>query len=97
MQRALRIAERLHQRLEGRAVVVVAIDVTQQAEQARNHRLLGAGLEVLEAVAHARLELGKIPALARHPDHRDGEQLAPRQLVQRREDLAVAQVSGRTE
>src|SRR5205085_4487771 len=97
VKRPLRLAERLAQLGEGGALAIVAINVAQQADEAR-HRLLVAGRhECLETVAHAPRELLGLPAGARHPDDGHAEQPAAHQVIERRIDLAIAQIAGGAE
>ena len=97
VQRALRRTECLLQRCERGAIVVIAVDVTQQADEARRHGCIDVVHELLEALAHARGQLLELPALPRHADHRHAEEVAAHQVIQRRIDLAIAQVPGRPE
>src|SRR3989449_6686006 len=82
--------------LECRQVLVVAIDVAQQAAQRGERR----GIEptvLLEAVLGARLELFELPAGLRHADDRHVEVAAFHHRLQRRKDLLVREVAGRAE
>src|SRR6185437_959168 len=89
--------ERPLQPLEGTAVVVVAVDVAQQPRQARGHRLVRVLDGGLDAVAYPCGQPFDVAPLARHPDHRDGEQPAAHQVIEGRVDLLEAQVAGRAE
>ena len=69
VRRPLRGAELLADGLEGRRVVVVAVDVAQQAGQLVERRRIEAAV-LLEAVPRARLELVEVPAGLGHADDR---------------------------
>src|SRR5207237_5305741 len=86
--------EGLAQRIERGALVVLAVHVAQQARKACHHRLLRRRHEGLQALAHARRELRGVPALARDPDHRHAQETAAHELIERRVDLAIAQIAG---
>src|SRR4029077_9639488 len=97
MQWPLRGTERLAQRVESGALVVVAIHVAQQADESRHHRLVRARHERCETLAHACDQPADITPLAGNADHRYGEDPAASEVIQRREDLAVTQVPGGAE
>jgi hypothetical protein len=78
--------------LERRRVLVVAIDVAQQAAQLTERR----GIEpsvLLGAVLGTGLELFEVPAGLRHADDRHVEVAAFHHRLQRREDLLVREVA----
>ena len=82
--------------LERRRVLVVAVDVAQQAAQRVERR----GIEpavLLEAVLGAGLELVERPAGLRHADDRHVEVAALHHRLQRGKDLLVREVAGRAE
>ena len=81
---------------EGRGVGVVAVDVAKQREELLE-RLLVHGAVVLDAVASALLQLVEAPAGLGHPDHRNLEVSVLYEVEQRREDLLVGKIAGRTE
>ena len=76
MKRPLRLAERLSELLEGGALAIVAINVAQQADEARHRLLVARRHECLETLAHAPRELLDLPAGTRHPDDGHAEQPA---------------------
>ena len=89
-------AELLAEGLERRRVLVVAVDVAQQAAQLVERR----GIEpavLLEAVLGAGLELVEVPAGLGHADDRHVEVAALHHRLQRREDLLVGQIAGGAE
>ena len=96
VRRPLGGAELLADGLEGRRVLVVAVDVAQQAAQLVERR----GIEpavLLEAVARPGPELVEVPAGLGHADDRHVEVAALHHRLQRREDLLVGQIAGGAE
>ena len=96
VRRPLGRAELPAERLEGRGVRVVAVDVAQQARELLEGRRVEPAV-LLEAVAGAGLELFEIPAGLGDPDHRNVEVAALQHRLQRREDLLVGEVARRPE
>ena len=77
-------------------VVVVAVDVAQQAAQLVEGRRVEAAV-FLDAVARPRLELVEGPAGLGHADDRHVQVAALHHRLQRREDLLVRQIAGGAE
>src|SRR6185437_3998255 len=90
-------AEDLAQGDERFPVAVVAVVVAEQADETRHRTLIRRGDEILDAVAHPPGELFQAPPRAGHADHRHVEQSAAGEIVERRKNLSVAEVSGRAE
>src|SRR5215471_2901656 len=93
MRRPSRGAELLAQGLKGCRVVVIAIDITQQAAQLVECCGVQSPM-LLDAVTRARLQLIEIPTRLRNPDDRRVEMAALHHRLQRREDLLVGEISG---
>src|SRR5271165_1680661 len=96
MQRPPGGPQRLLERLEGLRVVIVAIDIIQELDQARESGLAEVPV-TFEAVPGAGPKLFEIPAGFRHPDDRDVEAFLADQSLKRWKDLLVRQVAGRAE
>ena len=95
---ALRVAERLAQRREGGGVVVVAVDVAQQAERACRRGVGSTPPPCFSRLSlRARLQLLEGPAGLGDADDRHVERAAPDHRLQRREDLLVREVAGGAE
>src|SRR5262249_59969397 len=84
MRRPSRRAELLAQGLKGCRVVVIAIDITQQAAQLVECCGVQSPM-LLDAVTRARLQLIEIPTRLRNPDDRRVEMAALHHRLQRRE------------
>src|SRR2546425_8771361 len=82
--------------LERRRVLVVAVDVAQQAAQLAERRGIEAPV-LFEAVLGTGLELLELPAGLRHADDRHVEVAALHHRLQRRKDLLVGEIAGRAE
>ena len=91
-----RAVESLAQLVEGRAIVVIAVDVAEQLEQLGESGLVDAAV-LGETVASPGLKLLERPARLGHPDHRYVEMPVLNQVLERGEDLLVGQVAGRPE
>jgi hypothetical protein len=78
--------------LERRRVLVVAVDVPQQAAELVERRGIETSV-LLEAVTGAGLELVEVPARLGHADHRHAKVPTLEHRLQRREDLLVGQVA----
>ncbi len=101
MQRPLRVAKRLLQRLERGQVVVVAVDVLQPCRELRKDRLIDLAAAILrrlrQAVVGALAQLLHAPARMRHADDRQVQSVAQHHRLQRGVDLLVGQVAGGAE
>ena len=94
--RALCLAERLPQSLEGRWRFIVAGDVRESTGKGGER----AGVEAAvcgDAVACPLAQLLDGPVGLRHADHGHVEMSAPRQRLKRRKNLFIRQVAGRAE
>src|SRR5215467_11665020 len=92
MRRPSRRAELLAQGLKGCRVVVIAIDITQQAAQLVECCGVQSPM-LLDAVTRARLQLIEIPTRLRNSDDRRVEMATLHHRLQRREDLFVSEIS----
>ena len=92
VRRPRRAAQLFPDRREGGRVVVVAVDVPEEARQLREGRWVEAAV-LLEAVLGAGLHLVEGPAGLRDADDRDVEVAALQHRLERREDLLVRQIA----
>src|SRR6185437_1923170 len=91
------IPETLAQRAERRALAVIPVDVAQERGELAGCGLIRLRYELREAVAYPRNELLARPAGARDTNHRDIEPAVLDEVVERRIDLAVAEITGGAE
>ena len=84
------------ERREGRRILVVPVDVAQQAAQLGERVAVEAAV-LLDAVLRPRAQLVERPAGLGHADDRHIEVAALGHRLQRREDLLVRQIAGRSE
>ena len=92
VRRPLRGAELLADGLKRRRVVVVAVDVAQQAAQLVERRRIEPAV-LLEAVVRPGPELVEVPTGLGHADDRHVEVAAFHHRLQRREDFLVGQIA----
>ena len=96
MRGMLRIAQLLAQRLEGRIVAVVAVDVMQQAAQLVPRCGIDPAV-LFQTVFGAGFELVEVPAGFGDADHRHVEMAVLHHRLQRGEYLLVGKIAGRAE
>ena len=92
MQRPLRLPQLLAKLREGVQVVVVPVDITQQAHQLFECSLIDAAM-FLQAVLRASLQLIQIPPGLRHADDGQIEAFVAHQALQRGKNLLVRQIA----
>src|SRR6266478_9351447 len=96
MRRTMRVLQLFAERRESRRVLVVTINVAQQAGQLFESRRIDAAV-FLQAIVRPRSKLIQIPSGFGYTDHGDIKMSALQHRLQRRENLLVGQVTGCTE
>src|SRR5687767_9922343 len=91
------LAERGPQLSERGWIVVVAVDVPQQLHQTTKRVVVHSAPVFGEAAARALAQLFDRPARLGDTDDRDPERSVADHVLQRREDLFVGKITGRTE
>jgi hypothetical protein len=97
MRRVLRAVEPLAQLRKGGVVIVIAVDVAEQADQLLERLFVDAPAVFGEAVAGSLAQLLDGPAGLGHADHGHVEMAAPNHLLEGREDLLVGEVASGAE
>src|SRR5438445_12179998 len=92
----MRVLEFFAKRRERRRILVITINVAQQAGQLFESRGIDSAV-FLQAVVRPRAKLIKIPSGFGYTDHRYIKMSALHHRLQRRENLLVGQVAGCTE
>ncbi len=82
---------------EGGRVLVIAVDIAQQLDELLPRPLVDTAAVLGQAGASARSQAIEIPVCLGDADDRYGEMSAADHRLERREDLLVGEVSGRTE
>ena len=94
--RVLCASELAAERLKGRRVLIVAVDVLKQSGQFGERRTVQASV-LLDAFLRPRAQLVERPARLGHADDRHSEVAALGHRLQRGEDLLVCQIARRPE
>src|ERR1017187_9008540 len=94
--RVLRLAERLEQLIEGRGVLIIAVDILQHLHQFRKSCLIHTAM-LRDTVVRSRAELVQIPSRLGYAQHGHIQISAFHHRLQRRENLLVSQVAGGSE
>ena len=89
-------AKLLPDRLERGWILIVAVDIAQQAQEFLESGAIHTAV-LVDAVGGPCAELIEIPALLCHADHRNIEVAAFHHRMQRREDLLVREIAGGAE
>src|SRR5882724_7845921 len=96
MRRTMRVLELFAERRESRRVLVVTINVAQQADQLFESRRIDAAV-FLQAIVRPRPKLIQIPSCFGYANHGYIKMSALHHRLQRRENFLVGQITGCTE